>query len=165
MILLPLPIVLAMILGALALRMALGQRPVPMLAALLGLLAVQAFINALSLHYGIGAARFVQPISAMAVPAMAWIAWRSDILGHSLSWRDCVHGIGPAVAAALRMEDSLLLELLLPLTYAGYAAALVASLLRQGPDPCRARAWGRGRGRALSGRALRRRLPCRRLVT
>lgn len=39
MILLPLPIVLAMIFGFLALRMAIAQRPVPLLAILLAMLA------------------------------------------------------------------------------------------------------------------------------
>ena len=45
MILLPLPILLAMSLGVLALRMVMGARPVPILAGLLALLAVQALID------------------------------------------------------------------------------------------------------------------------
>ena len=148
MILLPLPIFLAMILGFLALRMALGPRPVPMLAGLLGLLCAQALINALALHYGVGAARFVQPISAMCVPALAWLAWRVDALGHRLAWRDLVHGIGPLAAAALRLENSLLLEMLVPASYAGYAAALALSVLRIGPDLPRAK-MGQGDGTRL----------------
>ena len=139
MILVPLPIVLAMILGVLALRMGLGQRPVPMLAGLLALLAFQALINALSLHYGMGAARFVQPITAMCVPALAWLAWQVDALGQKLSMRDLAHAIGPMATAALRLENSLLLELLVPLAYAGYAGALTLSLWRNGPDLPRAK--------------------------
>ena len=104
MILLPLPILLAMSLGVLALRMVMGARPVPILAGLLALLAVQALINAMSLHYGLGAARFIQPISAMCVPALAWLAWRVDALGNRLRWGDLGHAIGPAVTAALRLE-------------------------------------------------------------
>lgn len=144
----PLPFVLAMILGVLALRMGLGHRPVPMLAGLLALLAMQALINALSLHYGMGAARFVQPISAMCVPALAWLAWRVDALGHRLAWRDLAHSIGPIATAALRLENSLLLELLVPLTYAGYAGALTLSLWRTGPDLPRAKI-GQGDGSHL----------------
>ena len=148
MIVLPLPTLLAMILGFLALRMALGQRPVPLLAGLLGMLALQALINALALHYGVDAARFAQPITAMCVPALAWLAWRADALGQRLGWRDLAHGIGPAMAGALRFENSLLLEMLVPLTYAGYAVALALSLLRTGPDLPRAKI-GQGDGTRL----------------
>ncbi len=148
MIVLPLPIVLAMILGFLARRMALGQRPVPLLAGLLALLAVQALINALALHYGVGAARFVQPITAMCVPALAWLAWRADALGQRLGWRDLAHGIGPAMAGALRFENTLVFEMLVPLAYAGYAAALALSLQRTGPDLPRAK-MGQGDGTRL----------------
>lgn len=148
MIVLPLPILLAMILGFLALRMAIGQRPVPLLAGLLALLAVQALINALALHYGVGAARLMQPITAMCVPALAWLAWRADALGHRLGWRDLAHGIGPVIAAALRFENSLVLEMLVPLAYVGYAGALALSLQRTGPDLPRAK-MGQGDGTHL----------------
>jgi AraC-like DNA-binding protein len=148
MILLPLPIFLAMILGFLALRMAFGPRPIPLLAGLLGMLCAQALINALALHYGVEAARFVQPISAMCVPALAWLAWRVDALGHRLAWRDLAHAIGPLSAAALRFENSLLLEMLVPMAYAGYAAALALSVLRIGPDLPRAK-MGQGDGTRL----------------
>lgn len=148
MIVLPLPILLAMILGFLALRMALGQRPVPLIAWLLAMLAVQALINALALHYGMDGARFVQPITAMCVPALAWLAWRADALGQRLGWNDLAHFIGPAIAAALRLENSLILEMLVPLTYVGYAMALALSLLRTGPDLPRAK-MGQGDGTRL----------------
>lgn len=144
----PLPILLAMILGFLALRMALGQRPVPLLAGLLALLAVQALINALALHYSVGAARFVQPITAMCVPALAWLAWRADALGQRLGWRDLAHGLGPAMAGALRFDNTLVLEMLVPLAYAGYAGALAWSLQRTGPDLPRAK-MGQGDGTRL----------------
>ncbi len=160
MIVLPLPILLAMTLGFLALRMALGQRPAPLLAGLLTLLAVQALINALALHYGVGAARFMQPITAMCVPALAWLAWRADALGHRLGWRDVVHGIGPVIAAALRLENSLLLEMLVPLAYAGYAGALALSLQRTGPDLPRAK-MGQGDGTRLIWAGIAGALACR----
>lgn len=133
MILLPLPIILAAILGFMALRMAIALRPVPLLAALLAALAVQALINALALHYAVPMARLAQPITAMVVPAMAWVAWQSDGLGQRLGWRDLAHMIGPIAALVLRYENSLLLELLVPMVYAGYGGALAWSLWRAGP--------------------------------
>lgn len=139
MILLPLPITLALILGFLALRMARVQRPIPMLALLLALLAVQALINALSLHYALPFARFLQPVTAMTLPAMAWLAWQVDGLGQRLAWRDMAHAIGPMAVLMLRFETSALIDILVPLSYAGYGAALALSVLRTGPDVPRAR--------------------------
>jgi AraC-like DNA-binding protein len=52
------------------------------------------------------------------------------------------------MAAALRLENSLLLEMLVPFTYAGYAGALTLSLLRTGPDLPRAK-MGQGDGTRL----------------
>jgi len=134
MIALPLPLILSLIFGFLTLRLVMRGRPVPMLAALLGLLAAQALINTLALHHGVGLARLIQPVSAMAIPAMAWLAWRTDGLGQRLHLRDAAHGLGMAAALALRSHASILLELLVPLTYAGYALALAASLRKAGPD-------------------------------
>jgi len=139
MILLPLPIVLFLVFCFLALRSAISQRSAPFLSTLLAALAAQALINALSLHYAVAEARFFQPVTAMAVPAVAWLAWRYEGLGQSLNWRDWVHGLGPLLTFALRFEKSVLLEFIVPATYAAYAAALVLSLLRNGPDLPRAR--------------------------
>jgi AraC-like DNA-binding protein len=139
MILLPLPITMALILGFLALRMARVQRPVPMLALLLAFVALQAVIIGFSLHYALPFARFLQPVTAMALPAMAWLAWQVDGLGQRLDWRDMSHAIGPMVALALRFENAALLDVLVPLGYAGYGAALALSVLRTGPDVPRAR--------------------------
>ena len=139
MITLPLPLVLSLILGFLALRMALRGRPVPVIAGLLALLALQALINALALHYALPAARLAQPVTAMAIPALAWLAWKSDGLARPLTPRDALHAAGPLAALALRWQGGLLLELLVPLTYAAYAAAIVVGLLRAGPDLPRSR--------------------------
>jgi AraC-like DNA-binding protein len=139
MIALPLPLVLSLILGFLALRMALRGRPVPMIASLLALLALQALINALALHYALPAARLAQPVTAMAIPALAWLAWKTDGLGHPLTLTDALHAAGPLAALALRWQGGLLLELLVPLTYAAYAAALALALRRAGPDLPRTR--------------------------
>ncbi|WGV15853.1 helix-turn-helix domain-containing protein [Fuscovulum ytuae] len=139
MIALPLPLVLSLILGFLALRMVLRGRPVPMIAGLLALLALQALINALALHYTSPAARFIQPVTAMAIPALAWLAWTSDGLGRPLTPRDALHAAGPLLALALRWQGGFFLELLVPLTYAAYATALALTLNRAGPDLPRTR--------------------------
>lgn len=139
MITLPLPIVLSLILGFFALQMALRGRPVPVIAGLLALLAIQSLINALALHYTLPMARLAQPVTAMAIPALAWLAWKSDGLARPLTARDALHAAGPLTALALRWQGGLLLELLVPLTYAAYAAAIAAGLLRAGPELPRSR--------------------------
>lgn len=151
MIVLPMPLVLSLILGFLALRMALRGRPVPVIAGLLALLAVQALINALALHYGHGGARLAQPVTAMAIPALAWLAWKADGLSHPLAPRDALHAAGPLAALALRWQGGLLLELLVPLTYAAYAAAIALALHRAGPDLPRTRLGQGGHPRLLWG--------------
>ena len=151
MIALPLPLVLSLILGFLALRMALRGGPVPMIAGLLALLALQALINALALHYALPAARLAQPVTAMAIPALAWLAWRSDGLARPLTPRDALHTAGPLAALALRWQGGLLLELLVPLTYAAYAAALTFALRRAGPDLPRTRLGQGGHPHLLWG--------------
>jgi AraC-like DNA-binding protein len=151
MIALPLPLVLSLILGFLALRLALRGRPVPMIAGLLALLALQAFVNALALHYGHSAARLAQPVTAMAIPALAWLAWKTDALARPLALRDALHAIGPLTALALRWQGGLLLELLVPMTYAAYASAIALALHRSGPDLPRTRLGQGGNAHLLWG--------------
>ena len=151
MITLPLPLVLCLILGFLALRMALRGRPVPVIAGLLALLALQALINALALHYALPAARFAQPVTAMAIPALAWLAWKADGLARPLTPRDALHVAGPLAALALRWQGGFLLELLVPLTYATYATAIALALHRAGPDLPRSRLGQGGHPQLLWG--------------
>ncbi|MEZ5754986.1 MAG: AraC family transcriptional regulator [Paracoccaceae bacterium] len=151
MIALPLPLILSLIMGFLALRMVLRGGPVPVIAGLLALLALQALINALALHYGQSAARFLQPVTAMAIPALAWLSWNADALARPLRPRDALHAAGPLAALALRWQGGFLLELLVPLTYAAYAAAIAMALHRSGPDLPHSRLGQGGHPRLLWG--------------
>lgn len=151
MIALPLPLVLSLILGFLALRLVVRGRPVPIIAVFLALLALQALINALALHYTLPGARFAQPITAMAIPAVAWLSWKVDGLGHPLGLSDALHSAGPVLALIFRWQGGLALELLVPLTYAAYATALALALNRAGPDLPRTRLGQGGNPRLLWG--------------
>ena len=149
MIMVPLPLILCMILGFLALRIVLRGPPVPVIAGLLCLLALQALINTLALHYGIEWARLAQPVTAMAVPVLAWLAWKSDGLGQPFELRDAVHGLGPSLALILRFQETFLLELLVPFSYAAYALALAVNLRQSGTDLPRARLGQGGQPRLI----------------
>ena len=139
MITLPLPLVSSLILGFLVLRLIARGARVPWVAALLGALALQGVVITLAQHHGISGARLIQPVTAMALPPLAWLAWKADGLGQRPRWRDALHLIGPALALALRWTDSPGLEGLVPLSFAGYALGLAVSLLRTGPDLPRGR--------------------------
>lgn len=139
MITLPLPLVSSLILGFLFLRLLVQGARVPWVAGLLGALALQGVVITLAQHHGLQGARLIQPVTAMALPALAWLAWKADGLGQQPDWRDAIHLLGPALALALRWADSLVLEVLVPLTYAAYAVALAVSLARIGPDLPRGR--------------------------
>lgn len=134
MITLPLPLVSSLILGFLFLRLLLQDARAPWVTALLGTLALQGVIITLAQHQDMAFARLVQPVSAMAIPALAWLAWKSDGLGRRISVVDTLHLLGPALALVLRWGESLMLEVLVPLAYAGYAMMLVKSLLRNEGD-------------------------------
>ncbi|TQM89918.1 AraC family transcriptional regulator [Roseinatronobacter monicus] len=134
MITLPLPLVSSLILGFLFLRLLVQGARVPWVAALLGGLALQGVVITLAQHYGMSSARLIQPVTAMVLPALAWLAWKVDGLGQQPQWRDAIHLLGPALALMLRWADSLMLEALVPLSYAGYAVALAVSVMRIGPD-------------------------------
>lgn len=139
MITLPLPLVSSLILGFLGLRLMLEGARLAWVAGLLAALALQGVVVTLALHHDIGWARAVQPVTAMAVPALAWLAWKACALGQSPRRRDLAHGLGPLAAVVLRAAGSWGLEALVPLAFAGYALALAVSLWRSGPDLPRAR--------------------------
>lgn len=139
MITLPLPLVSSLILGFLLLRLMVRGGGVAWVAALLGGLALQGLVITLAQHHGMAAARWVQPVSALVLPVLAWLAWKVDGLGLRLSARDALHLAGPALGLVLRWGDGWLLEALVPLSFAGYALALAVSLQRIGPDLPRGR--------------------------
>lgn len=139
MITLPLPLISGLILGFLFLRLMIQGRRAPWIAALLGALALQGVIIALAQYHGMDLARALQPVTAMTLPALSWLAWKADGLGQRLRAPDLVHGAAPAVALALSETESLLLDAYIPLVYAGYALAIGLALRRAGPDLPRAR--------------------------
>lgn len=135
MVTLPLPLISGLSLGFLFLRMVLGQGRLSWLAVLVGAVAVQAVIVALALHYGLAQARLVQPLTAMALPALAWLGWKADGLGLRPGARDAWHLAGPLVALGLQLHAAPLLEGVVPLAYLGYAAALAWSISRSQDVP------------------------------
>ncbi|NBB98330.1 MAG: hypothetical protein GVY34_09200 [Alphaproteobacteria bacterium] len=135
--------------------MILRQPGLSWIAGLLGIVACQAMIVALAQHCGLGAARMVQPVTAMALPALVWLAWKADGMGAQLGAQDALHLLGPGLAVALQSTGAPLLDVLVPLGHAGYALAIARALRPIGPDLPR-----RTRMTAPCSLALKRRCKC-----
>lgn len=151
MIALPLPLVSSLILGFLFLRLMVQDRRTTWVAALLGMLALQGGIITLAQHHGMEMAQVVQPVTAMMLPPLAWLAWKADGMGQRVGAGDFAHAAPPALALALVETKSLLLDTYIPLVYAGYGLAICLALHNAGPDLPRARLGQGGLPRLVWG--------------
>ncbi len=74
--------------------------------------------------------RFVQPVTATIIPPIAWFAfaWATGASGslRAMAW----HALGPVLAVIFLLTDPMLLDLLIPLSFAGYGAAILLALSR-----------------------------------
>lgn len=96
---LPIPLVVALILGFLFIRALLaGDKPILFLALIL-ICAVQSVVISLNQHYGFTVFHSVQPITASLVPPLAYLAFKNSAL-RQFSWStDLVHLLGPTFIA------------------------------------------------------------------
>lgn len=96
---LPIPLIVALILGFLLLRALLtGDTPFIFLA-LIASCALQSVVISLNQHYGFAVFHLVQPITASLVPPLAYLAFRNSTLKR-LDWSsDSIHALGPAFIA------------------------------------------------------------------
>ncbi len=101
----------------------LDRRHVP-LAALLGLCAFQALIISLNQHYGVRGTASLQPLTATLIPPAAWIAFRITAEPHP-RWRDVTHLAGPVAVLFARLVHPPALDVLIPVQFAGYGAAIL----------------------------------------
>lgn len=93
---LPIPLVVALILGFLFVRTLLVRDRSWLFLALIVSCAIQGLVISLNQHYGFTAFHFVQPVTASLVPPLAYLAFKSSAL-KQLSWStDLVHILGPA---------------------------------------------------------------------
>ena len=121
---LPIPLVVALVLTFMLLRLLLSDRRHVPLAALLGLCAVQALIISLNQHYGVRGTETLQPLTATLIPPAAWIAFRITAERHP-RWRDVAHLTGPVAVLFARLLHPPALDVLIPVQFAGYGAAIL----------------------------------------
>ncbi|MEM6914750.1 MAG: AraC family transcriptional regulator, partial [Pseudomonadota bacterium] len=129
---LPIPLVSALILSFLLMRLWVLRAPWSPIWILLALCAAQGAIIALAQHYGVAGFRVLQPITAALLPAVAWLALKSTAIGR-LEPVDVLHGLGPVLALVSVAMGGFGLDLLIPALFAGYGLAILIRARPMGP--------------------------------
>jgi AraC-like DNA-binding protein len=122
----PIPIFIAAVLAAAFVARLVWRQTQPTLLMLIAVCAVQSAIIALVQHYGIVALRPVQPILALVIPAVAWAAFDQAAGAGARHW--AWHAAGPVAGLICLAAQPMLLDLLIPLAFAGYGAAMLLRL-------------------------------------
>ncbi len=130
MLVLPIPMIISLLLfGILIQRLASRESHISILA-LIASCATQSAIIALVQYYGVTVIRPLQPVFAMTIAPIAWAAFRNaaggDVRVANLVW----HGAGPLLAILFLGINPYLLDVLIPLSFAGYGLAILLHLWR-----------------------------------
>lgn len=121
---LPIPLISALILGFLFLRLWLTTRKLGPLALLLGLCALQALIISLAQHYGLRAFSLVQPVTATLIPPMALVAFQTTAL-RAPRRSDLANLAAPLAALVVLATVPPLVDVLIACLFLGYGAAIL----------------------------------------
>ena len=127
---LPIPMIIALLLFAfLAHRMLTRETHVTLLA-LIAACAVQGAIVALVQYYGFTSIRPLQPLWATLIPPIAWLAFSQAARGDAKPGDLPLHSAGFVLALLFLLLQPQLLDVLIPLLFAGYGVAMMLRLGR-----------------------------------
>ncbi len=130
---LPIPMIIALLLAGFLIHRLVARETHATVLFLIAACAVQSAIIALVQHYGFAGLRPLQPVMATLIPPIAWFAF-ARVSGGDRKWRRLAwHGLGPVLALVLLSTSPALLDVLIPLSFAGYGAAMLLRL-GQGAD-------------------------------
>lgn len=127
---LPIPMIIALLLFAFLLQRLLTRETHVTLLALIAACAVQSALIALVQYYGLASLRPLQPLGAMLIPPIAWLAFVRPAESAAKPHHVWVHGAGFVVALFCLFIQPALLDALIPLSFAGYGVAMLVRLLR-----------------------------------
>ena len=127
---LPLPLVSALVLAFLLAVLLLRRGPPGFFVALVGLCAVQAAVIALAQHYGIAAFRSLQPVTAAAIPPLAWAAFQFSAVRRPRLPHDLANLAGPVLVAAASVAMPALFDALIPALFLGYGGMILLAAWR-----------------------------------
>ncbi|MCU0902452.1 MAG: AraC family transcriptional regulator [Tabrizicola sp.] len=123
----PVPVFISALLAAFFLIRLIRGGMHPTLLLLIAVCAVQSAIIALVQHYGVAALRPVQPVLALVIPAVGWAAF-TQAAGSVTRW--AWHAVGPLAGLVCLAVQPMLLDVLIPLSFAGYGIAMLVRLSR-----------------------------------
>lgn len=143
---LPIPVFAAIVLAFLGLRAwRRGETPHVFLA-LIALCALQAAVAAGRQHYGIVGLNKVQPVLALCIPALAWVAFITT-LRRPLAMSELWHLAGPLTGIFCVIFAPVLLDQVIVVTFVVYGAAILWAV-RQGQGDLAHARIGAGEGPA-----------------
>lgn len=128
MLMLPIPAFAGLVLGWLALRAAFERRW--LLALFLTACALQSAGIALAAGYGVQGLRVVLPVTAVLIPPLAWITFRSGLIGRMALPDAAMHLAGPALVLLCRAFASQIVDLAVAGVFIGYGSAILIRLHR-----------------------------------
>ncbi len=127
---LPIPLIIALLLiGFLIQRLATRETHMTIFA-LIASCATQAVIIALTQYYGFSVLRPLQAILATTIPPIAWAAFITAAGGDIRITKMLWHGAGPVLAVVALAFNPFLLDVLIPLSFAGYGVAMLRRMWR-----------------------------------
>ncbi|MEQ8482071.1 MAG: AraC family transcriptional regulator [Hoeflea sp.] len=129
MLMFPVPVFVALVIGYLALRTFLaGGRP--LLLALLCLCAAQSLMVALVVFYSVEVLRPALPVTATLVPPLAWVTFRDALLAHQRIRDDWLHLSAPAFTLFCTIFAPLTLDIVVPGIFLAYGVSLLLFIRR-----------------------------------
>ncbi|MEP3048906.1 MAG: helix-turn-helix domain-containing protein [Roseibium sp.] len=130
MLVLPLPLVVALVLGFLFLQSRFsGKKPI-LFSTLLAVCAFQNLVVALGHYYGVPGAIQLQPITATIVPPIAWLAFVSASLRPVTIRKDIIHCLAPAFTLFCAIFAPVTLDFVIAAIFLGYGLAILVALHR-----------------------------------
>ncbi|GGD28094.1 helix-turn-helix domain-containing protein [Aureimonas glaciei] len=129
----PISIVVSLALSFVLVRMRLRGSLAPPLAVLLGACILQGVVNALAQYYGLPVFRLVQPVTAVCVAPVAWLALRSAQGRGGAPSAGLLHLLAPAFVAFCIARAPEAIDAAVIAVFACYGAAMLLAL-RSGAD-------------------------------
>ncbi|MEP7172977.1 MAG: helix-turn-helix domain-containing protein [Aestuariivirga sp.] len=122
--------IIALLLFAFLVHRLLTRETHVTLLALIAACAVQSVIVALVQYYGVTSIRPLQPLLATLIPPIAWLAFSQAARGDAKAGDLALHSAGFVLALLLLLLQPQLLDVLIPLLFAGYGIAMMVQLGR-----------------------------------
>jgi AraC-like DNA-binding protein len=98
--------------------------------ALIAACAIQGAIIALVQYYGVSSIRPLQALLATIIPPVAWAAFSNAAGGEARPRKMLWHATGFVLAVICLVLNPMLLDVLIPLSFAGYGVAMLLHLWR-----------------------------------